>query len=250
MQIRTLIIDDYKSLRESLKHLLNEFCPSVLVVGEAEGIDDGIEQITNLNPELVFLDVKLGNATSFDLLSKLVTIDFKIIFVTAFDEYALRAFKFNAINYLLKPIDTDELIDAVQRASVTIEKEQISDRVRHMFENISADKSHPKKIVLKTAEQIHSVNVHDIIRCESDKNYTSFYLTGNKKIVVSITLKEYDDLLTPCGFYRTHQSHLINLDYFDYFVKKDGGMAIMKDKAQVPISSRKKDEFLKIIHAL
>lgn len=248
--MRTIIIDDYSELRQALKHMLSIHCPSVEIIEEAASVNEGYEKIKKLKPDLVFLDIKLGNENSFEILSKFEVINFKIIFVTAHEEFAIKAFKFNAINYLLKPIDKDELIDAVKQAETILEGELLTTRMHFLSKALNQEKPQLKKIVLKTFEEVHSVNISDIIRCESEKNYTTFFLQNNKKLIVSVLLKEYTELLSPMGFFRTHQSHLINLDWFDYFIKKDGGIIVMKDKSQVPIASRKKEEFLNILSKL
>lgn len=248
--IRTLIVDDIQKLRESLKDLLLKNCQSIEVVGEAESIVDALTQINLIKPDLVFLDVELGDGTAFDLLSQLTSINFKIIFVTAYNEYAIKAFKFSALDYLLKPVDKEDLIIAVQKAEKIIQQEHTQEKMQALLSHFNPAMTNSRKIVLKTAERIYSVNVEDIVRCESDKNYTTFYLNGGKKLLVSVTLKEYDDMLSQYGFFRVHQSHLINMVYFDYFLKNDGGFAVMKDNSQVPIASRKRQEFIERIEHL
>jgi two-component system LytT family response regulator len=245
--IRTLIVDDIQKLRESLKDLLAKNCPSVEIIGEAANVGDALKQIGKLKPDLVFLDIELSDGTAFELLSKLKSIAFKVIFVTAYNEYAIKAFKFSALDYLLKPVDRDDLINAVQKAEAVIQKEQLGEKIQVLLSHITPPVLNARKIVLRTAERIYSVSIEDIVRCESDKNYTTFYMKDRKKLLVSTTLKEYDDMLAAHGFARVHQSHLINMAYFDHFLKNDGGYAVMKDTSQVPISSRKRQEFIELI---
>lgn len=245
--IKALIVDDIAELRDSLRTLVTKHCPGIEIVGEAGTIADAENKINELNPDLLFLDIQLDRGTSFDLLAKIISPDFKIIFVTAYNEYALKAFKFSAIDYLLKPVDEEELLVAVKKAQEEIEKEELAEKFNVLVSNLSARQNGPRKIVLRTSEKIYSILISDIVRCESDNNYTAFYLNSGKKLLVSITLKEYEELLSVYNFYRTHQSHLINLSYFDHFSKNDGGFAVMKDGFPVPVSSRKKDEFLSFI---
>lgn len=248
--LKAIIIDDVKKIRESLSDMLSRYCPDITVIDEAESVATGLQKIQLQQPDLVFLDIEMPDGTGFDLLQKLSSINFKIIFVTAYEEYAVKAFKFSAVDYILKPVDKDELIEAVKKAEVAIEKENLELKLKTLFLNIENTKNQPRKLVLRTSERIYSIDISDIIRCESDKNYTEFFLNDGKKLLVSITLKEYDEMLSPYGFFRSHQSHLINLRYFDHYLKSDGGMAIMKDKSSVPVSSRKKDELLILIEKL
>lgn len=246
--IRAIVVEDVEKIRNSFLALINKELPSISVVDTADTVEKAYKVILQYKPDLVFLDIELLDGTAFDLLSKFSTIEFKIIFVTAYSEYSIRAFKFSAIDYLLKPIDKDELIVAVQRATQQIEKETFNLKLQTLITNFDGKtKPTPRKIVLRTAEKIYSIDVSDIVRCESEKNYTDFYLITGQRIVVSITIKEYDDMLSPYNFFRVHQSHLINMSYFNYFDKADGGFAIMKDGSRVPVASRKKDDLLKLL---
>lgn len=248
--LKAIIIDDVKKIRESVKDLLDNNCPQVIIVAEAENITDAFTKITLHQPDLLFLDIEMPDGTGFELLQKFKQIHFKIIFITAYEEYAIKAFKHSAIDYLLKPVDKDELIEAVQKANTAIRKENMELKLQALFSHLDKKNSDAQKIVLKTSDSIYSVAINDIIHCESEKNYTTFYLNDGQKIVVSTTLKEYEELLSPSGFFRVHQSHLINLHYFDRYLKSEGGTVVLKNKAIVPVSSRKKEELLKIIEKL
>jgi two-component system, LytTR family, response regulator len=245
--IRAIIIDDEKKARETIRNMVELYCKNVDIIGEAEDIVTAAEIINILKPDLVFLDIKMPNGSGFDLLTQLGNIDFRVIFITAYAEYALRAFKFSAIDYILKPINPDELIASLNKVQTLMEKESINARLEAFISNMQNITREIKKIVLKTSDSIHVINVRDIIRCEADRNYTVFFLTDNKKILVSNTLKEYDDMLSPYRFFRTHQSHLVNIDYIERFEKKDGGFLVMKDKSEVPVSVRKKETLLSFL---
>ncbi len=243
---KALIVDDVESIREMLKNDLITYCKNIEVVGVAGSIKEAKAQLLKLKPDLVFLDVELSDGTSFELLRELKQINFKIIFISSFDHYAIKAFKFSAIDYILKPIDHHELIDAVNRAVEVADKEESEPNINALLLNLNALKNQPKKIVLKTAEHVHFIDVDEVIRCEADVNYTRFYLTNGNKILVAKTLKEYEELLSDQGFFRVHQSHLINLKFIDSFDKKDGGYLILKDKSRLPVASSKRSQLLHI----
>ncbi len=248
--LKAIIVDDVRKIRESLKDLLEKYCPDVTIIAEAENVSDALIKINHHQPDLVFLDVEMPDGSGFDLLQKLTKINFKIIFITAYEEYAVKAFKHSAVDYLLKPVDKEELIEAIKKAKNVLEKEHAELKLQALFSLIDKTKNETRKIILKTQESIYSINISDIVHCESEKNYTTFNLNDGQKIVVSTTLKEYEDLLTSFGFFRSHQSHLINLSFFDHYVKTDGGMIVLKSKTRIPVSSRKKEELLKLIEKL
>jgi two-component system, LytTR family, response regulator len=244
--IRAIIVDDIDSIRNKNSSLIKEHCPNVAIIAEANDVKTGVEAICKYLPDLVFLDVEMPDGTGFDLLQQLQPINFKVIFVTGFQDFAIKAFRFSAIDYLLKPIDPVDLIEAVKKTEEVLSKETLALTFNTLFSNIERPKD-LQKIVLKTAEKLYSVNVQDIVHCESEKNYTTFHFINAPKLVVSTTLKEYETLLVPHGFFRAHQSHLINMLYFDHFVKSDGGTIVMKNKAAIPLATRKKEEFLALL---
>lgn len=247
--LRAIVVDDIDIVRQKNSALITKFCPNVAVIAEANGVAAGADAIRKFLPDLVFLDVEMSDGTGFDLLQQLQPINFKVIFVTGHQEFALKAFRFSAIDYLLKPIDPDELVEAVTKAAETLNKEILELKFSTLFANIERPKS-VQKLILKTSEKVYSVNVNDIVRCESDKNYTTFYLLNGQSLVVSVTLKEYESMLVPMGFFRSHQSHLINMLYFDHFIKSDSGTIVMKDAARIPLATRKKEEFLALLNSL
>ncbi len=242
--LKIVIIEDEKKARDSLRKMIEMYADNVEQMAEAENVQTGTEAIRRHNPNIVFLDIHMPDGSGFDVLKQIDKVDFKIIFVTAFEEYAIKAFKFSALDYLLKPIDPDELIKALEIAEQSIEKENAALKMEAFMTNINNMKNGVKKIVLKTAESIHLVQVDDIVRLESTGNYSRFHFTSRKPLLVSKTLKEFDEMLNPYGFMRVHQSHLINLDHILQYEKSDGGSIILSDNQPVPVSVRKKDVLL------
>lgn len=250
MKIRTIIVDDERNARKALANMLEFYCSEVELVGEAGSIDDGINLIEGEKPDLVLLDILLGKNTGFDLLKKLRKINFKLIFVTAHDEYALRAIKMSALDYILKPIKPKELISGINKVSEAIENEEkMKLKVDALVSNTVA--SNPeKKIIINTVGSIYVLEVKHIVRCESDENYTMIYLSNSPRIMVAKTLKDFEEMLVPYGFFRVHQSHLVNLDFIKSFEKGSGGHILLKDGEKIPVSTRRKDSFLKALSSL
>lgn len=248
--LRAVVIDDIETIRKKNVSLIRQHCPDIAVIGEADSVDRGVTLIRQILPDLVFLDIELRDGSGFDLLQRLKPVQFKVIFITGHEDYAIRAFRFSAIDYLLKPLDPTELTEAVRKAEEALNKEVFELKLNTLFSNLERPKN-LQKLVLKTAEKIYSVNVQDIVHCEAEKNYTTFHFINSPKLVVSTTLKEYDTMLKPFNFFRVHQSHLINLAFFDHYVKADGGnIIVMKNNSKVPLATRKKEEFLAVIDAL
>ncbi|MBI5217415.1 MAG: response regulator transcription factor [Bacteroidia bacterium] len=248
--ITAIIIDDETKARETIMQMISLYCKNVTVVSQADGVNSAFEAINLYKPDLVFLDIELSDGTGFDLLKRFNQIDFKIIFITVYDEYAIKVFKFSAVDYILKPIGPDDLVAAVDKAEKLYEKENINQTLSALISNLGQKQPELKKIILKTSENIHMVDLQDIVRCESEQNYTKFFFSDGKKILVSRTLKEYDELLCEFGFFRVHQTHLVNIKFIDHYVKGDGGYLIMKDKSQIPVSYRKKDQLLNLFNKL
>ncbi|MEO1450669.1 MAG: LytTR family DNA-binding domain-containing protein [Bacteroidota bacterium] len=235
--LKAIIIDDLETARENLKADLASYVPEVELLGEAEGVVSGAKLLRQTNPDVVFLDVEMQDGTGFDLLEVLGEVSAKVIFTTAHDAFALKAFRFSAIDYLLKPVDPDELVEAV--AKVKKGQGAEPEPLQALAEN-RKQVSRPSRLALHTMEKIHVVNIEEIIRCESSANYTIFYFSDQKQLLVTKTLKEFDKMLSDQGFLRVHQSHLVNLSYVKEFVKIDGGYLVMRDGSNVPVSSRKK----------
>jgi two-component system LytT family response regulator len=248
--LRAVVIDDIDSIRAKNIDIIKSNCSNIAIIGQANSVESGVNLIKQIVPDIVFLDVEMPDGTGFDLLQKLKPINFKVIFITGYEDFAIRAFRFSAIDYLLKPLDPIDLIEAVNKAEEALTKDVMELKLNTLFSNLERPKN-LQKLVLKTAEKIYSVNIQDIVNCESDKNYTTFYFINAPKLLVSTTLKEYETLLKPFNFFRAHQSHLINMGYFDHFIKSDGGNTIvMKNKNKIPLAIRKKEEFLALIDTL
>lgn len=244
--LKILIIDDEKSGREIISHFLIKHYENTTIVSEAESVNSGLEAILIFKPDIVILDIQLKDGTGFNLLKKVETIDFKVVFITAYQEFAIKAFEFSAIDYILKPVTAKQLIAAINKAEAFIERENINLKINTLLNNVFSTSRETKKIILKTAERIYAVDIKDVIRCEADGSYTRFYLNDGKKILVSRLLKEFDTILNGTPFIRIHNSHLINFEYFDYFEKAED-LVIMKDKSSVPVAARRKEYLLKLI---
>lgn len=247
--IQTLIIDDEAHIRDSLSKLISRHCPNVSVVGEADSVETGRKAILLNHPDLVLLDIQMIDGTGFDLLNSFQEIDFKIIFITAYDQFAIRAFRFSAVDYLLKPVDPELLIEAINRAGKLILSDQ-EIKIRALNDNIRNQNQQEKKIILKTVENIYLLSLKDIVACESDDNYTHVHTTGNEQILVSKTLKEHEEMLSGFGFSRVHKSFLINLSHIRRFEKQEGGYIILSNGMKIPVSSRKREEVLHILERM
>jgi two-component system LytT family response regulator len=243
-----LIIDDELSGREVLKRLVELNCPDVTVVNTLNSIETGLQAISNDKPDLVFLDIQMPNVSGFDLLNQLDKIDFEIIFVTAHDAYAIKAFKYSAVDYLLKPIKVTELIDAVSKARDRMEKNHSGDNIKFMLDKVSPAKKVflNNKILLPTLGGYNIIDITEIAYCQSESNYTRFHFVDGKNIVVSKTLKEFESILLENHFFRIHRSYIINLNCIAKYNKGKGGEVVMKDGAVLEVSREKKDEFLNL----
>ncbi len=245
--IKAVIIDDEKDARFLLRNLLeNKYGNLIQVMDEADDVDTGVDCIKKNKPDLVFLDIKMPQGTGFDLLQKLNKVDFEIIFITAYDNYALKAFQFSAFGYLLKPIKTSELDTTITRLRNQLEnfKEGSDKRLKVLIENYGDDKK-IRKIVISNMEGFKVTEVDDVLRLEGDSNYTHFILADNKRITTSKTLSEYEKLLMDHGFFRIHQSTIINLRHVKGYLKGDGGSVEMSDGKIFQVARNRKPDFLK-----
>jgi two-component system LytT family response regulator len=243
--LRTLIIDDEAHIRSTLKRLLDQVCPQVKVVGEAHSVATGITAIREKSPDLVLLDIQMDDGTGFDLLNHYNTIDFKVIFITAYEKYALQAFGFSAVDYILKPVDPEKLADAVKRAEHLVQG-TFNNQLGVLRDNLNPENKQKRKLVLKTQENVYLVNVPDIIHCESDGSYTIFHTVEGEQILVSKGLRDYEELLTDHGFFRAHRSHLINLQHIKRFEKLEGGQVVLTRDLKVPVSSRSRERLMQL----
>ncbi|RYZ15733.1 MAG: response regulator transcription factor, partial [Sphingobacteriales bacterium] len=240
--ISALLVDDEPINISNLQSLLNRHCPTVQVVGTAENADQAAELIMALAPDVVFLDIEMPGKNGFDLLRMFPQPEFEVVFVTAYDAYGIMAVKFSALDYLLKPINTDELKQTVDRLGSAISRRKHSSRLDHLFSVL--DRQQPdkdQKIALPTQKETFIVPVRDIVRCESSNNYTTFFMADDKEHLISKPLYEYEEMLSPYGFIRCHQSHLVNKAHVKSVLNEDSGYLIMtgSDK-KVPISKQKK----------
>lgn len=243
--IKAVIIDDETHCIQRLGKLLEDHCKeSIFLMNSFQSIEEGVSGITKLQPELVFLDVQMKGQTGFDLLKRIQHINFEVIFTTAYEKYAVQAFKFSAIDYLLKPIDADDLLQAITKVNNKISGNEMSRKLDALFHNLK-NVHEPKKISIRTLDGLIFLNLDDIIRCQSYINYTTIYLKTNQKITVSKTLKEFEELLSDYNFYRVHNSHLINLSCVTKYNKGKGGVVALSDHSEVEVSSRRKEGFLK-----
>lgn len=249
-KIKAIIVEDEIRSRETLRGLLERYCKNVEILAEADGYRSGLKAIEDHPPDVVFLDIQMPDGSGFKLLENLDNIDFEIIFTTAYDQFAIKAIKYSALDYLLKPIVPEELIGAVRKIEQSRNKGGLKPNVNALLENIGSNTAEPHKIVLSTAEKIHVVEVEKIIRCESDNYYTRFFFTNGEKLLISKTLKENEELLVVHNFIRPHKSHLINIKYIKSFKRNDGGFIIMSDGSEVPVSRRKKEKIIDIINHL
>lgn len=244
--IEAIIIDDEEKGRNNLAAMLKKHCPEVKLVTFANGVKQGVELINKLHPNLIFLDIEMTDGTGFDLLEQCANSHFEVIFVTAYNQYGLNAIKFSAIDYILKPIDEAVLVGAIAKARKQIELKQENIRLKNLLLNASLPNSN-KRIALPFVDKIEFIEVEKIIRLAAEGSYTNFFTTGKKPLMVSKSLKEYDDILCSYGFIRTHQAHLVNPDYIQSFVKSDGGYLLMKNGDSVPISRLRKNDILSVI---
>lgn len=244
---KVLIVDDERRSRENLSSLIKEYCPTLTIIGEADGVESGFHMIQELQPNAVFLDIAMLDGTGFDLLDRFDHYPFQVIFQTAFDEFAIKAFKYNAIDYLLKPIAIPELVKAANKISVESRAKEFSAQLSALVA-LSKKKTFDR-IVLNSNEGMHFVELKNIIRLQSDANYTTFYLVSGERITVTKTIKTFQKLLPEQHFFRSHQSHILHLKYITKILREDGGYARLTDGTKIPISRSKKEAFIIALQA-
>jgi two-component system, LytTR family, response regulator len=244
--LTAVIIEDMPQAIAVLSADLAELCPDVEIIGTAHSVVSAAKLLNNTRPDIIFLDILLGDGTGFDLLEIFPRLDARIIFVTASDEFALRAFRYAAVDYLLKPIDRQQLSEAVERAR-NRPRPGARESMSVLREAIAKPESLPTRLSLHTQERIFVVDIDHIVRCEADSNNTRFVLASGEKIYVTKTLKYYEQLLDRQDFIRVHQSHLVNFRYIRGFEKKDGGALLLKNGDQLPVSVRKRAEVMEML---
>lgn len=249
--LKVFVVDDEYQGRNILCKMLAEHFPDIILMGEASTVKEAVEGIREANPGLVLLDIEMTDGTGFDVLQKLENRNFRIIFVTAHDEYALKAFRFNAIDYLIKPIILSELEEAIEKANAYLpEKAFASDE---QLENLARHIRNPKKvhdkIAVPTSDGFILITLNDIIFCHANGNYTEFHLLNNKQLLSSYTLKQYHELLIDQNFFRAHRSYLINLAHVKMYKRGEGGTVVMHDGSEIEISKQNKEAFLQFFKA-
>lgn len=245
--IRAIIVDDEPKNRRILRQLLEKFCPQVTVEHEAGSAKEALEVIALSKPELLFLDIEMPYGNAFDLLDQLVPVDFEIIFITAFDEYTLKAFKYSALDYLLKPVNIEELQAAVDRASKRIHLKSINQQLTNLLENLNSNKPPISKIAVPTNDSYVFVALREILRLEARGNYTCIYTADGSKHISSRNIKQYDEMLPEKQFFRIHNSHIVNLEHVKKYRRGRGGEVEMADGAVLEVATRRKDAFLALL---
>ncbi|MFS4467653.1 LytR/AlgR family response regulator transcription factor [Maribacter sp. 2210JD10-5] len=243
--LKAIIVDDEEHCRNRLVHLLANYENKIILVAVCSTLTEAKEQIESKTPDIVFLDVHLNDETGFDLLKQLTKINFEVIFTTAYDTYAVEAFRFSALDYLLKPLDVDEFATTIQKLVEKTDQKEIAKKLETLFHNFEHKFNGTKKLAIPRLYGHSFVKVDDIVRCQSDGNYTDIYLNSNRKITATRTLKYFEELLNAPQFFRAHKSHYINMDYVDKYVKGKGSYVQMADGASVEIATRRREEFLK-----
>lgn len=239
--IKALIVEDEARSIAFLKKLLEDYCPQVDVIGEATSVNQAIDQINLLKPQLVFLDIALPDGDGFEVLERIPNKFFHVIFITAYDNYAVRAFEFSALHYLLKPVSSNDLQNAVKRFGNENEQSNLDKKLSVLSENLT-EKS--KKLILPTADGLRIIKLNELIRCEASRNYTTCYIKNKKEQIVSKSLGIFEEILSDFHFVRVHNTHLINLKYVSKYIKGKGGVIVMQDNSEIQVSKTKKNEFL------
>jgi two-component system LytT family response regulator len=247
---KAYIIDDEIQSRNFLIRMLQRYCPEIQISGQASSVEEGLNGIRMYSPNIVFLDIQMNGETGFDLLNRLPEINFALIFTTAFDKYAIKAFRFNAIDYLLKPIATDELTEAVNKVKQRALSAESTSKmhIEQLYHEITNPQKIHDKIAIPTAEGFIVIPVNEIVYCHANSNYTEFYLTDKKFILSSYTLKQYDEILTPQSFFRAHRSYLINLAHIKMYRRGDGGEIVMSNGHEIELAKTHKDEFMHLLN--
>ncbi len=246
--IKSLIIDDDPLSCELISETIKSYCPNVTIIASAKNVKSGVAAINEHSPDLVLLDIKMPDGSGFDLIKHFNNPDFKVIFVSGHMEYAIKGYKFGAIDYILKPIDKEELSLAINRADNIIRFEEKT-RFKALEENIKS-LNRTDRIILKTSDHIHLVNLSEIIRIEADGNYSTFFIEDGRKVIVCKAIKDYEEELIDKGFHRVHKTHIININKLKYFDKTDSGDVVLSDGSVVPVSFRKRDMLLQLFDSL
>jgi len=244
--LRAVVIEDQPEIRKANKFLLTNNFPDIEIVGEADNVDDGIHVLKTAKPDLVLLDVEINGGTGFNILQKVRPYNFMVIFITAYDTFAIKAIKFSALDYILKPINETEFVQAIEEAIATYERRNVEIQVENLLDQVEQNTVN-KKIILRTQESIFLIDIQEIMYCESDNSYTTFHLSDGRNVLVSKGIKEYEQMLTSYHFFRSHQRYLVNLNHMERFDKADGGAIILRSGSSIPVSTRRKQALLEVL---
>jgi two-component system LytT family response regulator len=247
--MKILLIDNEKEIRELLKDMITAISADTYTIDEADAVATGVQKINSFKPDIVLLDVEMGDGTGFDLMDKISNPAFQLIFTTAHNKYAIQAFKCSAIDYLLKPVDFTELENSLQKANENISSGSLSKQMAVLMQQLSTKENAEKQIVLKDSEASYFVKVTDILYCEAEGSYTKFYLQNSTPVVISKNLSIYEELLALYGFIRTHHSYLVNPAKIKMYDKTDGGILVLHSGHSVPVSHRKKDYVMQVLES-
>jgi two-component system LytT family response regulator len=245
--IRAIVIDDEPNSRETLELMLNAFRQHLVVEDSCGTPIEGIESIQKHHPDLVFLDIEMPGMNAFEMLKKIKPINFEVVFTTAYDRYAINAIRISALDYLLKPIDSDELRNVIHKCFDKKQQKNLDEQFQILFSQTSNKNFHAESIALPAIDGLLFIKINDIIRCEANGSYTKIFLQNKETVLVSRNLKEYEEMLSGKEFFRIHESHLINLSFLKKYIKGDGGQVILHDGSVLDVARRRKEEFLKII---
>jgi two-component system LytT family response regulator len=248
--LKVLIADDEENVREALAQIITSYGSAIEIVAASDGVESTVKAIHQHKPDVILLDIQMKDGTGFDVLKHFPFPQFKIIFITAYQEYAVQAFRFSALDYLLKPVDPDLLIETLKKTADIIDREKISLKIDSFLYNMNSLSKGAKKVILKTSENIHVVNMQDIMYCEAERSYTNFYMNDATRILVSSTLGHYEEIFEGYGFLRIHQSYLLNINYIKRYRKGDGGNVILTNSTSLPVATRKKDQLLQLLAKL
>lgn len=246
--MKALLVDDEKHARTTLKNLCALCCPEITTIIEASNVVDAVNQIKQAQPDLIFLDINLGTGNGFEVLEALTHLSLNVIFVTAHSEYGIRALKASAIDYLLKPLQSTELIKAVQKVKEKLQQNKQTSNLSTLLLNLNQQNNDIQRLVIKTTESIHIVNINEIIFCQSDKGYTTFQLVENRTIISSKILADYESVLPTSSFMRIHQSFLVNLHHVVRYDKKDKNALVTLENHKLPVALRRKDQLMKFLN--
>jgi two-component system LytT family response regulator len=242
-KIRAVIIDDEPGNIITLTEMLKEYCPEIVLEGSALNPILGCDLILGVQPQLVFLDIEMPYGNAFDMLDKLSPVNFEVVFITAFNDYAIKAFKYAALDYILKPVNIEELKTAVRKVKERLQEKSVDERISYLLSNMKQENAGIQKIALPAPDGIYFEAIENVIHLEAEGSYSRVFLKGKKSILVSRNLKEYEDILPPAIFCRVHHSHIINVNFVKKYFKGRGGYVEMEDGASIEISVRKKNDF-------